>query len=138
MSCIFHGAEHYVSEIPQQRLVFFVKHAVQQLEILRPSSIIGGQIGSVLTMVFPSISTIYGEFWADILKMIGNAEYLSTGDDSLFSIHVSLRLVSLLRKPHMLEANDDLLDAWNEQKVAMGESLLRLLIQFAGNVPRIV
>ena len=69
--------------------------------------------------------------------MIGDVGQPSTGDDSLFGVHASLRLVSLLRRSQMLEENDDLLDAWNEKKEAIGRVLLEKLIQFAGNTPNI-
>ena len=112
--------------------MFFVKHAVEQLKIIQPTSIIGGQLITVLAIILPPIKGIYGEFWADILEIIGKIGLLVNGDDTLFGVYSSLRLLSLLRKPHIQEANDDLLDAWNEKKQTIGEALLDLLIKLAG------
>lgn len=132
LSCIIHGAEDYVTEIPQQRLIFLVKHIIPQLETVQPSSALWGQITSMLTVILPPINGIYGEFWADILDAIEKGGLRDTRDESLFGINTSLRLLSLLRRPHMQEANDDLLDAWNEKKAAIGGALVVLMTQLAG------
>jgi len=134
LSCIFHAAEDYVTDISQQRLVFFVKHIIQQLEIVHPTSVIGGQITSTLFTVLPPINGIYGEFWSDVLEIVGKAGLRSTGDESLYGVHSCLRLLSLLRRPHMQEANDDLLDAWNEKKGVIEAALLDLMKKLAGEL----
>ena len=137
MTSIFSGTDDYVTEIPQQRLVFFVKHAIQQLELLQTNSIISGQITTALIAVLPPINGVYGEFWADILDVIANIGSQASEEKSLFCVHASLRLLSLLRKPHMQEGNDDLLDAWKEKKRATSVTLLELMVQLAGEFPEI-
>lgn len=132
LTCIFHGAEDYVKEIPQQRLVFFVKHAVQHLEKIQPTSIMGGQIMNALAVVLPPVREIYGAFWAELLDVIQKSGLRSTGDDTLFGVHASLRLLSLLKKSYMQEGNDDLLDALSEKSEAIAAALLELLTQLAG------
>ena len=82
--------------------------------------------------MLPAIKGIYGEFWATILDQVTGAKLRFSGDESLFGIHSTLKLVSLLRRPSMQKANDDLMDAWNERKNTVGEALIALLPQLAG------
>ena len=110
--------------------MFFVKHAINQLHAVQPSPMIRGQLLSVLATVLPEIKGIYGEFWADILGEIEKAGKLNS-DGSLFGIYATLRLLSLLRRSNMQEANDDLLDAWNEKKAACSATLVELMTQLA-------
>ena len=138
ISSIFRTTEDLGMEIPQQRLVFFVKHAVQQLQKLEPGSFISGQTVLILSYLLPAISEIYGDFWADILDIIEKTGLQDPSDETLFGIHGSLRLLQLLRKPHMQQANDDLLDAWNEKKRAIQEALLGLMTRLAGIILPII
>lgn len=92
---------------------------------------------TVLAVVLPRVSEIYGSFWSELLDTIQTKTLQTEGDDTLFSVHASLRLLSLIRKPHMQEANDDILDSWNEKKGAIAAALLKLLKQLAGKTPRI-
>ena len=86
----------------------------------------------MLALILPVIRGIYGEFWAVTFDAIISRGLRSNRDESLFSIHSSLRLLWLLRKPEALEANDDLLDAWNERKGGIWRALLGLLVQLGG------
>lgn len=124
VNCIFSRAQDYVNEIPQQRLVFFVQHIVGQLETCVPSSTLaGGQIMAVLLFVLPAVKELYGPFWSAIVD-----EMKRTGAQTdLYALHASLKILSLLRKSYMLESNDDLLDAWNENKTAVANWLVDLL-----------
>ena len=129
VSCVLSRAPDYVNDIPQQRLVFFVQHLVVQLGGSVPSpSVAGGQIMAVLSCVLPAVKEIYGPFWSTILD-----EITKTGAKAdLYAIHTSLRLLSLLRKPYMLESNDDLLDAWSEKKTAVADWLVSLMWHLQG------
>ena len=135
VSCILTRAQDYVNDIPQQRLVFFVQHLIGQLENNVPSSSIArGQIMAVLSFVLPAVKEIYGPFWSTIFD-----EIIQTGPESdLYALHASLRLLALLRKPYMLESNDDLLDAWSENKTAVAHWSLGLLRQLQGKRPAFV
>ena len=117
------------------RAVFFVQHLIGQLENNVPSSSIArGQIMAVLSFVLPAVKEIYGLFWSTIFD-----EIQQTGLESdLYALHASLRLLTLLRKPYMLESNDDLLDAWSENKTAIAHWLLGLLRQLQGKRPAFV
>ena len=129
VSCILSRAQDYVNDIPQQRLVFFVQHLVGQLGNSVPSpSAAGGQIMAVLSCVLPAVKEIYGPFWSAIVD-----EITKTGAKAdLYACHASLRLLSLLRKPYMLESNDDLLDAWSERKTAVADWLVSLMWHLQG------
>ena len=94
---------------------------------------IGGQLMSVLATVLPEIKGVYGEFWADVLAEIEKAGRMNNGG-SLFGVYASLRLLSLLRRSYMQEANDDLLDAWNEKKAACSAALVELMTKLAGEL----
>lgn len=89
---------------------------------------------SVLAIVLRPVGEIYGEFWANILDIIQGFELHTAGDDVLFGVYASLRLLALLRKLQMQESNDDLLDAWTEKKGTIAERLLDLVTLFAGEI----
>lgn len=129
VSCIFSKAQDFVNDIPQQRLVFFVQHLIGQFETSVSSlTVAGGQIMVVLSYILPTVKEIYGPFWSAILD-----EIQKTGAQAdLYALHASLRLLSLLRKPYMLESNDDLLDAWSEKRTAIAKCLVGLLWQLQG------
>lgn len=85
----------------------------------------------VLSYILPTVKEIYGPFWSAILD-----EIQKTGAQAdLYALHASLRLLSLLRKPYMLESNDDLLDAWSEKRTAIAKCLVGLLWQLQGKHP---
>lgn len=132
LSCIFSRAQDYVSDIPQQRFVFFVQHLVGHLETSVPSfAVAGGQIMVVLSFILPALKEIYGPFWSSILDQI----QMVGAQADLYALHASLRLLNLMRKSYMLESNDDLLDAWTEKKVAIAIWLVGLLRQLQGKLP---
>lgn len=134
VSCILSRAHDYVNDIPQQRLVFFVQHLVGQLETSVSSlTVAGGQIMVVLSFVLPALKEIYGPFWSAVLDQIQNIGIGTQAD--LFALHASLKLLNLIRRPYMLESNDDLLDAWSEKKTVVAKCLVDLLRQLQGKSP---
>lgn len=133
LNCILYRPEEYVNEIPQQRLVFFVKYVVEQLQdglLLMPG--IGGEIMKALTAVLPMIKNIYGSFWPDLLDIIPQLWSQNTGDDGIYGIHSSLRTLSLLKRSDVQQSNDDLLDAWTEKKGLVAKGLVELMIKIEG------
>ena len=130
LNLILYQPEDYVNEVPQQRLVFFVKHVVEQMQdglLLIPS--IGGEIMKTLSVVLPAIKEIYDAFWADILDAIPEMWLQATSDEYLYGIHSSLRLLALLKKADMQQSNDDLFDAWAEKEKRIAKGLVGLMIQ---------
>ena len=134
LSCILTREEDYVNEVPQQRLVFFTKHIAQQLEIVQPTSNLGAQMLSTLAFTLPPIKDIYGSFWSELLTIIPKTGLQATSDETLFGVYASLRILLLMRKSDIKDANDDLLDAWNENKPVLATALVDLLKQSAGKI----
>lgn len=85
----------------------------------------------VLSLVLPAVKEIYGPFWSTILEEIQKPGAL----DDFFALYASLRLLDLLRRSYMLESNDDLLDAWSENKTAVAKHLVDLMWQLQGKRP---
>lgn len=86
---------------------------------------------AVLLFILPAVKEIYGPFWSAILDQISK-----TGAQAeLYALHASLKLLNLLRKPYILESNDDLLDAWTEKKMVVTKCLADLLMQLQGKCP---
>ena len=130
LNLILYQPEDYVNEIPQQRLVFFVKHVVEQMQhglLLIPS--IGGEIMKTLCVVLPAIKEIYDPFWADILEAIPQVWLDALSDKFIYGIYSSLRLLSLLKKPDMQQSNDDLVEAWTGKKERIARGLVGLMIR---------
>ena len=130
LNCVIYRPEGYVDEVPQQRLVFYVKHVVEQCQdglLLLPG--VGGEIMKALTAVLPMIKEIYGSFWADLLDLIPQVWLRDTRDEDIYGIHSSLRLLSLLKRSDMQQSNDDLLDAWVEKKSSVVEGLVGMMIK---------
>ena len=130
LNLILYQPEDYVNEVPQQRLVFFVKHVVEHIQhglLLIPS--VGGEVMKTLRVVLPAIKEIYDAFWADILDAIPQVWLHATSDEFIYGIYSSLRLLSLLKKTDMQQSNEDLYDAWTEKKEAIAKGLVGLMIQ---------
>lgn len=83
---------------------------------------------AVLSLVLPAVKDVYGPFWSAIFE--GTQKTSAQAD--LFALYASLRLLNLLRRSHMLESNDDLLDAWSEKKTAVAKHLVDLLCKLQG------
>ena len=132
LNCIIHSQEEdIVFDIPQQRLVFFVKHmddALNNVELPLP---IISEILKALTIVLPPIKEIYGSFWKTLLEVAyttqtnGNA----LNDDDFPSLHARLRLLETLYRLREEGSNDDLEDAWDGSKELVASGLLSLLSQ---------
>lgn len=135
LNSLLYRPENYVDEIPKQRLVFFVKHVVEQLQgtpVVRPG--IAAETMKTVLAVLPAISDIYGSFWEELLEWIPKAWKDATSDENLYEIHSSLRLLSSLRKADMQQSNDDLLDAWTEKKSLIAKALAGLMLDVHGKL----
>ena len=125
LNCIFESSEGLVDEVPQQRLVFFVKHIVEELS--QASSPAQAEIIRALHAVLPLLKDVYGSFWGLLFDFMNLALSGSTEDENLPLLSASLRLLSILRKPDMQEGNDDLLDVWTDQKCSLAKTLIGLI-----------
>lgn len=136
LNCITNRQEDLVIEIPQQRLVFFVKHVVSQLFKGISSKSLKTEIFIALGAILPPIKDIYDNFWARIIDFILDwwSSQSLIGDDDIPIMHASLRLFQTLKRLGYEESNDDLQDAWKEKQGLMLESLLGLLKQLQGKL----
>ncbi|KAK4692467.1 E3 ubiquitin-protein ligase listerin, partial [Lecanoromycetidae sp. Uapishka_2] len=135
LNSLLYRPEKYVDEVPKQRLVFFVKHVVQQLQgasTARPG--IAAETMRALFAVLPAIGDIYGSFWEELLELIPKAWMQASSDENTYRISSSLRLLSLLRRSDMQQSNDDLLDAWAEKKGPIAKGLVGLMVD-VHNIP---
>ncbi|KAG8528214.1 uncharacterized protein KY384_007131 [Bacidia gigantensis] len=114
-----------MNDIPKQRLVFFVKHVIEELP--RVSVHIQTGILQCLQDALVPISEIYGSFWGDLLVRIGHLLQGTVSDETIPLVAALLRLLSLFQKEWVEQANDDLIDEWNESRLALSDSILQLV-----------
>ncbi len=131
LNCIIQGEEDIISEIPQQRLVFFVNNIVKILREGKMRRHIKTEVFRALTVILPLIKEIYGSFWTALIGFTQTAwsAVHPPIDDEIASLHASLRLLVTLHRLSTHESNDDLQDAWNENKESIARGLLSLLSQ---------
>ena len=131
LNCITQNHEDVISDIPQQRLVFFVKHIDDVFREVKPSYPIRTELFKALAAILPPIKGIYESFWLTLIKSAQNALSVARvpSDEELPSLHASCRLIMTLHRLSIQESNDDLVDAWNESKESIADSLLSLLSQ---------
>ena len=125
LNCLLYRPDDMVHDIPQQRLIFFAQHIVSELDAASVAH--ATEIARSLNVVLPAIRDMYGSFWGDVLDFEISMRQRPVDDEHLSGRHVCLRLLATLTKADMLEANDDLLDAWTERKQSIMEDLVVLL-----------
>lgn len=134
LNCIINKQEDLIAEIPQRRLVFFVKHMVSQLSKGISLDSIKTEIMIALNSTTPPIKDIYDNFWSktiDILTDLWTSQN-QVQDDDIPILYASLRLFQTLKRLLSAEPNDDLQDSWKEKKEPMIVGLLNLLKQLQG------
>jgi len=132
LNSLLYRPESYVDEVPKQRLVFFVKHVVEQLQEVLARPEVGAETMRALFEVLPAINDIYGSFWEELLELIPKMWTPASSDENIYKIHSSLRLLSLLGKADVQQSNDDLLDAWTEKKGSIAEGLVGFMVEIDG------
>lgn len=138
LNAIIQNQDSIADGIPQQRLVFLVKHLISNLGQGITSSAVIAETLKVFTVVLPIIKGIYGSHWTDILRFISTvwSQTLLSDDQELPVIHASLRLYAIMRSlVGDDDGNDDLEDAWKESLSVLSESLINLLKQSQGWSP---
>lgn len=132
LNAILQRLDDLLDEIPQQRLIFFVKHIIS--ELAQATILIQTEMMKVLHFFLSPVKDIYGSFWADLFVLLQQIWTAPITDEALPSLHSSLRLLSLLRKQHMQEGNDDLLDTWTENKGPVAKGLVALMGKAQGEL----
>ncbi|KAL8807885.1 MAG: hypothetical protein Q9200_004485 [Gallowayella weberi] len=132
-----------LSNVPKQRLVFFVQHACKalvmtlgaiesfrtQAQLWNPALVIGAELMHSLNHLLPTLAETYGTFWEDTIENLTRTWSLPDiiSDDGLPLLHASLRLHSTLRRTSTAGSNDDLLDAFQNTEASIATSMLSLL-----------
>lgn len=114
--------------------MFFVKSLIQCLQSNQPRPGLLTEIFKTLTNVFPLIKEIYGSHWSEVFNTLETLwTTVGVSEESLPTIHSSLRLFAVLRSLAISDSNDDLEDAWIEAQKTHPPALVRLLADFGKN-----
>ncbi|KAL4866429.1 hypothetical protein BDV12DRAFT_172772 [Aspergillus spectabilis] len=121
-----------LASMPTQRLIFFVKHLIQCLQLEQVSLGLKTEIFKALTLVFPHVKEMYGPHWEDCLEILSSTwRYISGGDGALTVLNSSFRLYSCLESIVKDEdSNDDVKDAWADRKTTLFSLLTSTLWKF--------
>ena len=119
--------------IPSQRLVFLMQTLLRLLETSADMPTITAEILKLLRTILPALADIYGEQWRQLLERIGEVwEAVEDADKSLLLLHSSLRLYQKMKALAVAdEANEDLLEAWTDNKAFLDAGLLQCLWSFS-------
>lgn len=130
--------------IAKQRLIFFVKHMSEWLELQDDDAIplsVKAEVYRGFSLLLPVMKDIYGEHWENILNSLtGFWSSASAFEDqgvgyeaAIPCIHASLKLYATLK---VLQAdedpNEDLVEIWNLSQPAISKGLIELLKQSEG------
>ena len=125
-----------VEEIPQPRIVVFVKHLMSHLRSGTAETRFTTEVYKTLLVILPPIRDIYGSFWetiiSDMVNHLSRAPKQHNVDIPL--IHATLRLYSTVNLLAMNEANDDLAESWKEEHSKVVELLVGLTRFLAGEL----
>ena len=137
LNCTFMQIDE-TDEIPQPRLVFFVKHLIAELQTREISVEIAAEMYSALVTLLPLVKDIYGSLWKEIIDIIVDGWTRHVNDDGgkILLMHASLRLYSTLRALAVEESNDDLTDSWVEKTSKMADSLIDIMKRLASKLTR--
>lgn len=130
--------------IAKQRLIFFVKHLSEWLELQDDEAIqlnVRAEVYRAFSLLLPIMRDIYGEHWENILNSLtafwSSVETFKDqelGYEKVIPcIHASLKLYATLK---VLQAdedpNEDLVEAWKSSQPAVSKGLIELLKQSEG------
>ena len=133
-----------LSDIPKQRLIFFVQHACGFLSTLdaprseAPSanaeSSIAAELLRVLNQILPILKEMYGSFWNDCLEFLKTlwSGLTDMPDELIPLVHASLRLHSTFKRLRSGESNEDLEDALENNMEGIDLGLIHLLQALQG------
>ncbi|MCJ1287927.1 hypothetical protein MMC26_007279 [Xylographa opegraphella] len=119
-----------LEELPQPRLVFFVKHVVTQLQSGTLSLSIIAELLRTLGVLLQLIKDIYGSFWEDIMGFVVGAcsRIVKEKISEISFTHATLRLYDTMKRlVRTYDENEDLKDSWAQVKLVAEESLVQLI-----------
>lgn len=134
LNCLWNRQVDIVSTIPQQRLIFFVKHMISQCQDISLANPIRTEIFRALIVALPFIKDLYGDFWEGSISLL--PKMWSSSQDSkdidIPLINASLRLLAVLRALATQDSNDDLQESWTDSVAILNGGLVRLLKYMQG------
>lgn len=123
-----------VKSIAKQRLIFFVKAAIDMLKAGEADVSSQTEICKALGVLMPEMRDMYGDYWADVLAYVAGvwSALDVTGRDGTDRntplLHSTLKLYTALRRlKDEPEANEDLSEAWEEHQTEINQSLLQAM-----------
>lgn len=131
LNLLLSGEEELLSSLPSQRLVYLVKAIVGSLK--RPDQKIKelAEMLKLLTLVLPSVASIYDEFWKDLWIFVTS---MMTQDQmaqvNIPLLYAAVKLFTLYKRLAAEESNDDLVEVWEEHRKDLPGILLGPLIQY--------
>ena len=130
LNCILSRDNELLEDVPQQRTVFFVKHASESFSSCSDER--KTELLKAMQYLLPQIKEIYGSFWDELLHECSRNLQQHSGDEDLPLLASSLRICDVLRKLSLQESNEDLTDSWTVHKAEVATSLLRILVEHKG------
>lgn len=116
-------------DLPQQRIVFFVKHALPYLTQEVANAYVVCEIFRAFYHMLPLVADLYGDFWSQSISAI--VKHLSKPSSETALLHAILILASKLQifanDKANDETNEDLKESWQEHKSDLGSVLIGLL-----------
>lgn len=136
LNAVIHKQDDIAQAIPQQRLVFFIKHLISQLADGSVSKPVVSEAFKTLTVILPFIKDVYGAFWGQIVDLMVKSWSvpMEQNDTWVAPFHASLRTCATLHKLTGGDANDDLQDAWISAQKSLVKGLLGMMRQLQGRV----
>ncbi|MCJ1244899.1 hypothetical protein MMC30_002100 [Trapelia coarctata] len=125
------------TQIPQPRLVFFVRHMVSQLRDNRIALEVVTEIHKALAVMLPQVKEVYESFWERLIDTIVDGWFAAAIKNlsDISSLHASLRLCAILQALSVEEeSNDDLKDSWTEKRSAIVDHLVKIMKLQAGKL----
>lgn len=114
--------------VPQHRLVMLVKHILGILQSDNGAECPRAEMLKAIYHIVPLIADVFGEHWQqtfeEITRCIGKAD---GPQHTLPSLNIALRLLLRLNSYVGKESNEDLEDAWEDQRLRITRALLESL-----------
>ncbi|PYH99722.1 hypothetical protein BO71DRAFT_479401 [Aspergillus ellipticus CBS 707.79] len=132
LNILLSGAEDAITSIPTQRSVFLINHLIQCLQSGSMPLSLKTEIFQTLAVMLPNIVEIYGSHWEKCMEILSTTwQEIGGGDEALPVLQSSFRLFARIKSiAGDEESNDDVKDAWSDQKTTLFNSLTLTLRKF--------
>lgn len=140
LNAVIQKQDDIAQAVPQQRLVFFVKHIISQMAEGSMSKPVLSEAFKTLAVILPVIKAVYGAFWGQIVDLMVKSWSvpIEQNDTQVAPLHASLRICAALHKLAGDDPNDDLQDVWISERKPLVEGLLAVMRQLQGRVVKLL